>query len=1008
MQPLGGQSEHGEVPKREPAPQGESGMPGATTPRRRRGRPHTPGLGGGALIAVTKGPESLVPWRPTVAPMVTPALDRSRGLLRVLVRTGLRRPVLVVSLVIAALATMAGTLLFIQVGDQTAREADERLARHVAEQSDRIGNLYVQAQRDIRLARRNSALDEVMAKPLPQVTAADRERINAALTYVGERYAVDEMCLILANGTELGRWDHGQTYAPELLSTEELVNNPGVIPTLARPDDTVYVVPEPYISPDTERWVTAFLTPVVIDSGRSAGVLHFEIPIQSFAEELAADPFGESDYSFILDRTGRLLVHPDIAEFRRASGLPVDPADSPFPAATALGSDSWRAAIQAAQASPGGFASFEAAGETYRLRFQAVEGPEWIIGTVVPGHQLYAAVDRAHLNLVVTIGPLILLMVVISAWFAGRLSRTNRWLAAANAALGEATRATSQLAAIVRSADDAIFSIEPDGTISTWNSAAAAMYHVSASEAIGTPMARLFPVERLSDLPTLMSAVLSGHPVERYETVLQRADGTTFDAWLTFSPIGDADDVVTGVSVVARDVSDRKRLEEELAHQALHDALTGLPNRVLFQDRLQESLHQGVGPKRPITGRHAVLFIDLDDFKVINDTLGHRIGDELLVAMARRLEDCLRAGDTAARLGGDEFTVLLHNVVGVEEAERAAERILLELQQPFELEGHQVVVSASIGIALGAPGVDEPDDLLRAADTALYEAKGHGKGRHETYQDTMNVRAWRRLELEAELRNAIKGGQLRVHYQPIVDMASGAIVEVEALVRWEHPTRGLLAPGEFLPIAEQTGLIIPIGEFVRETALRDLARCGATHPTNGLSMSVNVSPRELGRPGFAAGISALLARTSIPAGRLIIEITESAMLEGESALQALRALREIGVRVWIDDFGTGYSSLGYFTDLPLDGLKIDRLFVDGLGTRPEHTAIITAALAFAEALGLDVVGEGIETDDQRSRLGDLGCHLGQGFLFSKPMDFEHLDVLLTGQPQDRNKDISAA
>jgi diguanylate cyclase (GGDEF)-like protein/PAS domain S-box-containing protein len=781
-----------------------------------------------------------------------------------------------------------------------------------------------------------------------------------------------------------------------------------VIPTLPLPDDSVYVVPDPYVSPDTGRWVTAFLTPVVLEGGQHAGVLHFEIPIQRFAEELAGDRLGDSEYSFIMAADGRLLVHPDIAEFRLASGLPIDPANSTFPLATATGSDGWKAAIQTARSAPDGIVSFDDGGRGYRLQFRVVSGPNWIIGTVIPTNDLYAAVERARLNLVVTIGPLILLMVVISAWFAGRLSRTNRRLASVNEALGEATRATSQLAAIVRSADDAIFSVDPSGMISTWNDAAADMFQMTADGAIGGAIARLSPIERHADIPTVISTVLGGEAMERYETLLQRADGETFDAWLTFSPIADSGDLVTGVSVIARDVSDRKRLEDQLAHQALHDALTGLPNRVLFQDRLHQSLHRDAGPKRPVTGRHAVLFIDLDDFKVINDTLGHRIGDELLVAMARRLEECLRTGDTAARLGGDEFTVLVENVNGVEDAERAADRILLELRQPFELDGHQVVVSASIGIALGAPGVDNPDDLLRSADTALYEAKAHGKGRHETFKDTMNVRAWHRLELEAELRRAIADDQLRLHYQPIVDIASGAIVEVEALVRWEHPTRGLVLPGDFLPIAEQTGLIVQIGDFVRQRALSDLAGWRSLAPSAAaLSMCVNVSPRELARPEFADGVTQLLARSGIPAASLIIEITESAMLEGDTALEALRALREVGVRIWIDDFGTGYSSLGYFRDLPVDGLKIDRVFVDGLGSRREHTAIITAALAFAEALDLDVVGEGIETDDQRSRLGDLGCLLGQGFLFSRPVDVDQLRKLLALEPVGRS-DVSAA
>lgn len=939
---------------------------------------------------------------------IKPPSGRTFARLASVIRTGFARPVLTVSLLIATLAVIASGILFAQVSDRTAREADGQLSRHVAEQSRRIADMYVQAERDLRLARRNAVFEEVMAKPLAQVTASDRKHIDAALMYIGDRYAVDETCLILANGTELGRWDHGHTAPPEGLSTEELINNPGVAPALLFSDDTVYVSPEPYVSPDTERWVTAFYTPIVLQDGRSVGVLHFEIPIQSFGTELAADRFGTSDYSFLMDQEGRLLVHPDLTRFRQASGLPLDPATSPFPMATASGSESWRAAVQAARSAPEGIVSFEDQGRSYRLQFDAVSGTGWIVGSVVPTAELYAAVERARLNLVITVGPLILLIVAISVLFARRLSGTNGRLAAVNSALTEASKATSQLAAIVQSADDAIFSVDPAGRIATWNGAASEMHQIEASNAVGMPLSRLFRPDKQADLPPLLAAALAGEAVERYETVLERADGSTFDAWLTFSPINDADGLVTGVAAIARDISDRKRLEDELAHQALHDALTGLPNRVLFQDRLGQSLNQDAGRKRPVTGRHAVLFIDLDDFKVINDTLGHRIGDDLLVAMARRLEDCLRAGDTAARLGGDEFTVLVHNVNGVDEAEAAADRILLELRQPFELEGgHRVSVSASIGIALGVPGVDDPGDLLRSADTALYEAKGHGKGRHETFHDHMNVRAWRRLELETELRRALAEGELRVHYQPIVDLATGAPLEIEALVRWQHPSRGLIPPADFLPLAEETGLIVQIGEFVRETAIGDLAasRIG-TDPSVAVAICVNVAPTELARRGFAESISRVLELHGLPPDRLVLEITESAMLEGEAAIEALRSLRQLGVRVWIDDFGTGYSSLGYFRDLPIDGLKIDRVFIDGLGRRPEHTAIITAALAFADALGLDVIGEGVETDDQRSRLGDLGCRLGQGFLFSRPMDIGSLRAHL-GMGQDQ-KGSSAA
>jgi diguanylate cyclase (GGDEF)-like protein/PAS domain S-box-containing protein len=910
--------------------------------------------------------------------------------------------VVVVSVAIATLALVAGAILFAQVGDQTAREADLQLEHHVAGKSAQIANLYDQAARDIRLARRNAVLEEVMAKPLSAVTPADRAAIDEALTYIGERYAVDETCLILANGTELGRWDHGHTAPLEDLSTEELVNNPGVAPTLKLADDSVYNVPKPYVSPDTGRWVTAFLTPVVLADGRAAGVLHFEIPIQRLANELLASRFGTSDFSLLMATDGTLLAHPDLAAFRTAAGLPVNPDDSPFPMITASGSSSWRIAADTARTSPRpGIVSFEQNGEGFRMEYRLVPGTSLIVATVVPTSELYAAVDRARLNLVLTVGPLIVLMVVLSAWFSGSMSRSNDRLGAANRALAEASQASAELAAIVQSADDAILSVDPTGRIATWNAAASQMLGMAGEDAIGSQLLRLLPTDRQAELPALLSAALDGEPVERFESVIQRGDGSTFNAWLTFSPVRGADGSVAGVAVIARDISDRKRLEDELAHQALHDALTGLPNRVLFQDRLRQSLHRDSRPKRRVTGRHGILFIDLDDFKVINDTLGHRIGDELLVAMARRLEESLRAGDTAARLGGDEFTVLLENVAGIEDAERAADRILDELRQPFELDGHQVVVSASIGIALGNPGVDNPDDLLRSADTALYEAKGRGKGRHATFQDNMNVRAWRRLELESEIRRAIANEELRVHYQPIVDLESGATVEVEALVRWEHPSRGLIMPSDFLPVAEQTGLISQVGAVVREAAIRDVAGARAATGSD-VSLSVNVAPVELARGGFAETLGALLARHGLPPKRLTVEITESAMLEGESALDELRKLRALGVRVWIDDFGTGYSSLAYFRDMPVDGLKIDRMFVDGLGQRPEHTAIVTAALAFARALGLDVVGEGVETIDQRTRLHDLGCRLAQGYLFSKPVDATAMRAHLRSaeQPSD--------
>jgi diguanylate cyclase (GGDEF)-like protein len=397
----------------------------------------------------------------------------------------------------------------------------------------------------------------------------------------------------------------------------------------------------------------------------------------------------------------------------------------------------------------------------------------------------------------------------------------------------------------------------------------------------------------------------------------------------------------------------------------------------------------------PVSGRvgtrTGVLFIDLDDFKVINDTLGHRIGDALLVSVGSRITGAIRPGDTAARLGGDEFTVLLESLTDAGEARLVADRILAALAAPFQLEGHDVIVGASIGIVLGDANVGEPDDLLRSADTALYAAKGNGKGRHATFEPSMNTRAWQRLELEGDLRRAIQEQELVVHYQPIVELASGVVTELEALVRWQHPERGLVGPNDFIPLAEQTGLIVPIGQIVLTTACRDLARWRASRPEfSAVGVSVNMSPRELLRGELVGDVIKALGMAGLRPDALRIEITEGLQLEDPGAIERLADLRKIGIRVSIDDFGTGYSSLASFRRLPIDGLKIDRSFVSALGVEREETAIVSAAVLFASALGIGATGEGIETTEQWQALRDLGCQFGQGYLLGRPAPAESI------------------
>jgi diguanylate cyclase (GGDEF)-like protein/PAS domain S-box-containing protein len=439
------------------------------------------------------------------------------------------------------------------------------------------------------------------------------------------------------------------------------------------------------------------------------------------------------------------------------------------------------------------------------------------------------------------------------------------------------------------------------------------------------------------------------------------------------------------------DTTEQKRLQEQLVHDALHDPLTGLANRVLFRDHVE----------RAIAGRHrrrrdvAVLFLDLDNFKVVNDSLGHRAGDRLLAEVGRRLSATIRATDIAARQGGDEFTILLDGVRGVAEATASAERIAAALGKPIELDGRSIVVAVSIGIAMaGGPEV-AADDLLAHADAAMYEAKGQGRARNAVFDPSMRIRATRRLEMEEELRTAIEEHQFELHYQSIVDLASNRIAGFEALVRWRHPERGLVPPMEFIPLAEASGLIVPLGKLITASACRQLRVVREFAGCDALTMSVNVSPRQAVEPGFVAEVAAILESTGLQPSALVIEITESLMLDASAAGDSsLRQLRDMGVQLVVDDFGTGFSALEYFKRFAVQGLKIDRSFIDGLGRSREDTAIVTATLAFASALGLSVTAEGVETADQFERLRALGCPQGQGFLFSRPVVASELPTLL--------------
>lgn len=462
--------------------------------------------------------------------------------------------------------------------------------------------------------------------------------------------------------------------------------------------------------------------------------------------------------------------------------------------------------------------------------------------------------------------------------------------------------------------------------------------------------------------------------------------------------VPDADGKTHRMAGSLTDITDHKRAEEQLLHDAFHDALTGLPNRALFMDRLGQSIAR---EKRRNEYLFAVLFLDLDRFKVVNDGLGHVIGDQLLIAMAQRLEASVRPGDTVARLGGDEFVILLDDIRDLGDATRVANRVQKELGLPFSLSGREVFTTASIGIALSSTGYDRPEDLLRDSDTAMYRAKVLGRARHEVFVPGMHAGAVALLQLETDMRRAVERQEFRLHYQPIVSLGTGRIIGFEALVRWAHPQRGLISPEEFITAAEDTGLIISIGWWVLEEACRQTRAWQERFPENPpLFVSVNLSGKEFVQPDLIKEIERILQETGLDARSLVLEITESVIMEkAASTTSRFLQLRALNVQLHIDDFGTGYSSLSYLSRFRFDKLKIDRSFVSRMGVDEENTEIVRTILTLASNLGVGVIAEGVEGPDQLAQLRALNCGYGQGYFFSKPLESEAAEALIAAEPR---------
>ena len=574
----------------------------------------------------------------------------------------------------------------------------------------------------------------------------------------------------------------------------------------------------------------------------------------------------------------------------------------------------------------------------------------------------------------------------------------------ASAAAETALRAKSEarFRSLVAHSSDLITVLDRGGVITYQSPSVEKLLGYTVADVEGTSFGELLADTDRSRLERLVDGSSGTAESHTFECSLRHADGRYLQFEVQHTQLLE-DEHVQGIVLNSRDVSERKAFEDQLAHQAFHDPVTGLANRALFADRVGQALRSTVRTGSLI----AVMFIDLDDFKTVNDSLGHQAGDVILVEVAHRLAETIRPTDTVARFGGDEFAVLLDGVSGSDEAAMIADRMLADLEVPCVVDGKQVYPRASIGICISDEDLlsQNSEELLRNADVAMYMAKRDEKGRYRMFEPTMHERVVERLELRGELQRALDEEQLEVYYQPVVRLSAGSDYGVEALLRWHHPTRGLIAPGQFIPLAEETGLIIPIGKWVLRQACLKGAELRAQLP-HKLRISVNLSVKQLQADSIIDEVREILEETGLEPESLVLEVTETVMLaDADMAVQRLHALKALGVLIAMDDFGTGYSSLSYLSRLPVDILKMDRSF---LGGGIDDRGLAAAIMAIGDRLGLEVVAEGIERMDQIDSLQNLGFELGQGFLFGRPMPAGELDVHLAGTEEQRRHNADAA
>ena len=604
-----------------------------------------------------------------------------------------------------------------------------------------------------------------------------------------------------------------------------------------------------------------------------------------------------------------------------------------------------------------------------------------------------------RLNVYVLVGASALMFALVLLRMAG-IVRRNEELAVQMVALTEESvsrRSEARLSALITNSSDVICIIGEDTLVHYISPSVQRTFGYDPASLAGRPVAELVHREELQRLQALLATIAALEPGERSTAEFRVRHGNK--RWRDVEVLGTnllADETIAGIVLNIRDISERKAFQAELEHQAFHDTLTGLPNRALFRNRVEHALASQRRDHLPV----AVLFLDVDDFKNVNDSLGHAAGDEVLKELGRRLEDCMRPVDTAARLGGDEFAILIHDAESELQSVEIAHRVMDKIEGPIALPSRDVTLATSIGIAFSDQNMissHDAEELLRNADAAMYMAKESGKGHYQIFQPEMHTKALARLELKADLQRALDCGEFTLRYQPIMDLARGDMAGMEALVRWEHPIRGTVLPLEFVGLLEDTGLIVQVGRHVLREACAWAAHMQRECPRDPpLSMAVNVSAHQLQRPEFIEEVRAAVRETAIVPSSLTLELTESVMMQDmELSLMRLNGLRALGVKLAIDDFGTGYSSLNYIRQFPVDILKIDRSFLSD--PNPETAELTAAIVALARIFKLKAVAEGIENPSQLELLRDMNCDFGQGFHFAKPLLGEEILGMASAQ-----------